>query len=76
VLSHDKIIIGPVISNACIILFTGFWFRVDQRIARLGTIAHNKIKVVVNEWVKADINGGGPEFSMKNYNGDILIRKK
>lgn len=33
-------------------------------------------KVVIDEWVKGDINGGGPEFTMKNYNGDILIRKK
>jgi DUF4097 and DUF4098 domain-containing protein YvlB len=33
-------------------------------------------KVVVDEWVKGDVNGGGPEFSMKNYNGDILIRKR
>ena len=33
-------------------------------------------KVVIDEWVKGDVNGGGPEFAMKNYNGDILIRKK
>jgi DUF4097 and DUF4098 domain-containing protein YvlB len=33
-------------------------------------------KVVIDEWVKGDINGGGPEFTMKNYNGDIIIRKK
>lgn len=33
-------------------------------------------KVVIDDWVKGDINGGGPEFTMKNYNGDILIRKK
>ncbi len=33
-------------------------------------------KVVIDEWVKGDINGGGPEFTMKNYNGDILIRKR
>ena len=33
-------------------------------------------KVVIVEWVKGDINGGGAEFSMKNYNGDIIIRKK
>ena len=33
-------------------------------------------KVVIDEWVKGDINGGGAEFSMKNYNGDIIIRKK
>ncbi|MCB0489804.1 MAG: DUF4097 family beta strand repeat-containing protein [Cyclobacteriaceae bacterium] len=33
-------------------------------------------KVVIDDWVKGDVNGGGPEFTMKNYNGDILIRKK
>jgi hypothetical protein len=33
-------------------------------------------KVVVDEWVKGDVNGGGPEFTCKNYNGDIIIRKK
>lgn len=33
-------------------------------------------KVVINEWKKGDINGGGPEISFKNYNGDIYVRKK
>lgn len=33
-------------------------------------------KVVIDEWVKAEVNGGGPEITMKNYNGDIIIRKK
>jgi DUF4097 and DUF4098 domain-containing protein YvlB len=33
-------------------------------------------KVVIDEWVKGDVNGGGPEFSIRNYNGDIIIRKK
>lgn len=33
-------------------------------------------KVVIDEWVKGDINGGGAEFTMKNYNGDIIVRKK
>lgn len=33
-------------------------------------------KVVIDEWKRGDINGGGPEFTMKNYNGDIYIRKK
>jgi Putative adhesin len=33
-------------------------------------------KVTIDEWVKGDVNGGGPEFSVKNYNGDIMIRKK
>lgn len=33
-------------------------------------------KVTVDEWKRCDINGGGPEFTMRNYNGDIYIRKK
>jgi hypothetical protein len=33
-------------------------------------------KVVIDDWVKGDINGGGAEVTMKNYNGDIIIRKK
>ena len=33
-------------------------------------------KVVVDEWKRCDINGGGAEIAIRNYNGDILIRKK
>ena len=33
-------------------------------------------KVIIDEWVRGDINGGGPEVMMKNYNGDLKIRKK
>jgi DUF4097 and DUF4098 domain-containing protein YvlB len=33
-------------------------------------------KVTLDEWVRGDINGGGAEFIMRNYNGDILVRKK
>lgn len=33
-------------------------------------------KVVIDEWKRGDVNGGGPEITMKNYNGDIYIRKK
>lgn len=33
-------------------------------------------KVVIDEWVKGEINGGGPEITMKNYNGDVIVRKK
>ncbi|MDH5367861.1 MAG: DUF4097 family beta strand repeat-containing protein [Cyclobacteriaceae bacterium] len=32
-------------------------------------------KVYLNDWVKADLNGGGPEIVMKTYNNDIYIRK-
>lgn len=33
-------------------------------------------KVTVDEWKRGDINGGGPEFTMRNYTGDIILRKK
>jgi hypothetical protein len=33
-------------------------------------------KVVVDEWKRGDINGGGAEIAMRNYNGDIILRKK
>ena len=33
-------------------------------------------KIVVDDWKRGDVNGGGPDITMKNYNGDILIRKK
>jgi DUF4097 and DUF4098 domain-containing protein YvlB len=34
------------------------------------------VKVIIDEWKRGDVNGGGPEFTMKNYNGDIILRKK
>ena len=33
-------------------------------------------KVYLDDWVRANVNGGGPEFMIKNYNGDIFLRKK
>lgn len=33
-------------------------------------------KVVIDDWKRAEVNGGGPEITMKNYNGDIIVRKK
>ncbi|MTI20279.1 hypothetical protein E1176_04530 [Fulvivirga sp. RKSG066] len=33
-------------------------------------------KVYLDDWVRADINGGGAEVMIKNYNGDIYLRKK
>lgn len=44
---------------------------VQKRDTKSGTY-----KVVIDEWVKGEVNGGGPEISMRNYNGDVIIRKK
>lgn len=31
-------------------------------------------KVSLEEWIRGDINGGGPEITLKNFQGDIIIR--
>jgi hypothetical protein len=33
-------------------------------------------KVSVNNWIKGEINGGGPEYQFKTLRGDIYIRKR
>lgn len=33
-------------------------------------------EISINPWVFGEINNGGPEFTFKNMNGDILIRKR
>jgi len=33
-------------------------------------------KVSIEEWMYGDINGGGPEMTFKNFQGDIIIRSK
>jgi hypothetical protein len=33
-------------------------------------------KIVIDDWKRGDVNGGGAEFTLKNYNGDIYLRKK
>jgi len=53
----------------------------DMKIIKAGPVQKKDTnsgtyRVVVDEWVKGEVNGGGPEFTMKNYNGDIIVRKK
>lgn len=33
-------------------------------------------RVKVDKWIIGAINGGGPEFLFKNFNGDIILRSK
>ena len=58
-------------------IFTGF----DVKITSSGPVQQKDTKagvykVVVDDWKRAEVNGGGAEITMKNYNGDILVRKK
>lgn len=58
-------------------IYTGF----DMDITSSGPVQKKDsksgtFKIVIDDWKKGNINGGGPEVTMKNYNGDIYIRKK
>lgn len=58
-------------------IFTGF----DVDITSSGPVQKKDTragvyKVIVDDWKRGNVNGGGPEITMKNYNGDILVRRK
>jgi hypothetical protein len=58
-------------------IYTGF----DMNIVSSGPVQkkdtkQGTYKLVIDEWKKGDINGGGAEITLRNYNGDIKIRKK
>jgi hypothetical protein len=33
-------------------------------------------RVTIDDWKRGNVNGGGAEITLKNYNGDIYVRKK
>lgn len=58
-------------------IYTGF----DMAVASSGPVQKKDaksggFKLVVDEWKKGDVGGGGAEITIRNYNGDIKIRKK
>lgn len=56
-------------------IFTDFEMTVDRSKPEVKT-DKGEYKVSINAWVFGDINGGGPEYTFKNMNGDIIIRKE
>lgn len=58
-------------------IFSGFEMKVIEMAPVQKKDEKNGVyKVYLDDWTRASINGGGPEFTMKNYNGDIYIRSK
>jgi DUF4097 and DUF4098 domain-containing protein YvlB len=58
-------------------IYTGF----DMNITSTGPVQKKDsksgtFKIVIDDWKKGDVNGGGPEVTLKNYYGDIYVRKK
>ncbi len=58
-------------------IFTGFDVNItDNAPVQMKDTKAGVYKVVIDDWKTGQVNGGGPEITMKNYNGDIIIRKK
>jgi hypothetical protein len=58
-------------------IYTGFDATVQKASPVQQTDTQSGVrKVKVDDWIKADVNGGGPEITMKSYNGDLYVRKK
>ena len=57
-------------------MFTDF----DVKMTSTGPVpikdTKNGFKIIIDDWKKGDVNGGGAEITIKNYNGDIYVRKK
>lgn len=58
-------------------IYTGF----DLKITSTGPVQKKDTnsgvyRVSVDDWKRGDVNGGGSEITVKNYNGDIYVRKK
>jgi DUF4097 and DUF4098 domain-containing protein YvlB len=58
-------------------IYTGF----DVKMTSTGPVKQqtksgNGTRIVIDDWKRGEVNGGGPDFTMKNYNGDIYVRKK
>jgi hypothetical protein len=57
-------------------IFSDFDVAVEKSNSRVNRTAQSGMyKLELEDWVYGKINGGGPEFMMKNMNGNIYIRK-
>ncbi|MFC2106706.1 hypothetical protein ACFLRY_00075 [Bacteroidota bacterium] len=58
-------------------IFTDFTMEVEKRKPKVDKKSSKGVyKVEIDEWIMGDINGGGPTYTFKSFNGDIYIKKK
>jgi Putative adhesin len=59
-------------------IYTGFEMKVTSTGPKhvADTKTGKGTKIVIDDWKKGDINGGGAEITLKTNNGDIYVRKK
>lgn len=56
-------------------IFTDFDMDIDRSKPEVN-LDGDQYKVSLNSWVYGTINGGGPEYTFKSMQGDLIIRKK
>jgi len=58
-------------------IYTDFDMALEKRKPKVENSSQsNTYRVKIEQWVYGKINGGGPEITMKSYNGDIIVRAK
>ncbi|TRX56017.1 DUF4097 domain-containing protein [Fulvivirga sp. M361] len=56
-------------------IYSGFDFSAKETNRLKEEKKSGTYKIYLEDWVRGDVNGGGPEIMIKNYNGDIYLRK-
>lgn len=56
-------------------IYTDFEMALEQAAPKVDK-SQGQYEVSINSWVLGKINGGGPEYTFKNMNGNIILRKK
>ena len=54
-------------------IFSDFNIEIDKRKAKVKKESEKSV-ISLDEWTIGKINGGGPEYLIKSYNGDIIIK--
>jgi hypothetical protein len=58
-------------------IYTDFNMEIEQkRVKKEDSEEAGIYKISVEDWTYGKINGGGPEYTLKGFNGDIFLRKK
>lgn len=58
-------------------IFTDYEMQIEKTKPKVDKKSSKGVyKVEIQDWIVGDVNGGGPTFTVKNFNGDVYIKKK
>ncbi|MBA7528133.1 hypothetical protein ES705_20316 [subsurface metagenome] len=58
-------------------IYTDFDMEIEKRrVEKDDSEESGTYKISIEDWIYGKINGGGPEFTLKSFNGNIYLRKK